>query len=587
MNEIKKMEETRLLNQKSTIALIYRTNAQSRALEEACVAGNLKYLMRGGAGTFYSRAEIKDCLCFLKWLYNGRDRGSMIRAMKTPSRGLGDVSLNEFSAYCEEVSRHVAEADPNGPQPTPLDILLSLSKTGEGDDRSYLPADGVMTKRTLNKLLPFAMQMNQLSRKAQSQTVAELLKTIIDIMGLKTHFDAISKTSDEFADRWANVMELLNASERYTRDGACMETKKMEIDGEEQMDEMSPLGNFLDDVSLLTETEQENEDETEGRLLANLMTIHASKGMEFDAVFLVGNEESTFPNQRAIMEGEGSVELGEERRLCYVAMTRAKTHLIMTWRKEVLSFFGQGFNVKKTDRSRFLDALVSKKATKKMKKMTRKKSSSISMREENELNLLSRPGPRSQMGQKILKKKVKPQRDTDPLRPRPQTSKATRSQSRGRDTPPADQDALERNAAKNLLRKKAEDRRQKEFFSKCEKKPPKFAPAVRARPRASRVGDEMTAVTTTTRRKKTTVVKKRKKATRKRTSEPPPDIDMDSTMFYSLGTGVHHFVHGEGKVIEPPSSMKRTGDSMLVYVKFDSGLTMDFPVGSSGLTIKY
>eukprot|EP00553_Chaetoceros_curvisetus_P002932 CAMPEP_0204628592 /NCGR_PEP_ID=MMETSP0717-20131115/16196_1 /ASSEMBLY_ACC=CAM_ASM_000666 /TAXON_ID=230516 /ORGANISM="Chaetoceros curvisetus" /LENGTH=241 /DNA_ID=CAMNT_0051645257 /DNA_START=69 /DNA_END=790 /DNA_ORIENTATION=+ len=241
-------------------------------------------------------------------------------------------------------------------------------------------------------------------------------------------------------------------------------------------------------------------------------------------------------------------------------MTRAKTHLIMTWRREVLAFFGQGFNVKKTDRSRFLDALVSKKGTKKKKKKVTRK---ISNREDGELNSLSRPGPRPLMGQKNLKKKVRPKRDSDPLRPRPQMPKKTGPLSRsGRDNSSsmaaAGQARMERNAAKDLLMKKANDRRKKEFFANYEKKPPKYAPAVRARPRPTRVGDEMA----TTRRKKSTVVKKRKKATKKRTSEPSPDMDdMDSTMFYSIGTGVHHFVHGEGKVIQPPASMKKTGDS--------------------------
>jgi len=409
VKEINKMANEGVLSPSSTVSLIYRTNAQSRALEEACVEHNLKYLVRGSAGTFYSRAEIKDCLCFLNWLYNGKDKTAMARAMKTPSRGLGDVSLNEFNSYCQEVSRHVAANDPNGPQPTPLEILLSLAKTGQGDDRSYLPPEGILTKRTLNKLLPFANKMNQLYRKAQSQTVAKLLGSTIESMSLKDHFDVISKTSDEFADRWANVMELLNASERYTKDGSCMERKQTEIDGELQMEEMSPLANFLDDVSLLTETETANSDSDsdESRLIANLMTIHASKGMEFDAVFLVGNEESTFPTQRAIMEGEGSVELDEERRLAYVAMTRAKTHLIMIWRKEVTTFFGQGFKVNKAERSRFLDALG---ATKENSKVTSNPRQSVSTIGSNNAAV-----PRAKKLKKAKKIRSPPRASMDPL----------------------------------------------------------------------------------------------------------------------------------------------------------------------------
>jgi len=591
VNEISKMVDSGMLNSKSTIALIYRTNAQSRALEEACVAGNLKYLVRGSAGTFYSRAEIKDCLCFLKWLYNGRDKTAMTRAMKTPSRGLGDVSLNEFTTYCDEVGRHVFETDPHGPQPTPIDILLSLAKIGQGDDRSYLPVEGVITKRTLNKLLPFAVQMNQVSRKAQSQTVSDLLRSIMDIMGLKPHFDAISKTSDEFADRWANVMELLNASERYSQDGACMERKQVEIDGELTMEEMSPLGNFLDDVSLLTETEAANSDDdddenSEGRAVANLMTIHASKGMEFDSVFLVGNEESTFPTQRAIMEGEGSVELDEERRLCYVAMTRAKTHLIMTWRKEVTTFFGQGFKVSKPERSRFLDALVKKKA--------KKSNKPVRIRKENKYEDTSFDLFPSAATKKMKSKRrvVKPRRDLDPLRPKAKLLKAKKKIKVSRAQPrmsSAQKSEFERDAAKNMLKKRAEVRQAKELYAKYGKRPETFAPAVRQRSPPPKS-------TSTGRRDKSTVARRSSRLRPQNASVSSnasqklnqPPVDLDSTMFYSIGTKVKHAFHGEGKVVQPPpASGNRDPDALFVHVKFDSGMDMDFPVGGSGLTIKY
>jgi superfamily I DNA/RNA helicase len=140
--------------------------------------------------------------------------------------------------------------------------------------------------------------------------------------------------------------------------------------------EMSPLGNFLDDVSLLPDVENNTEDEKDGerRLVVNLMTIHASKGMEFDCVFLVGNEEGTIPTQRSISEGEGSIELDEERTLCYVAMTRVKTYLIMTRKREVQTFFGQGFRFSHPERSRFFDRLASKKRKSKSNTATKKKS---------------------------------------------------------------------------------------------------------------------------------------------------------------------------------------------------------------------
>lgn len=291
VKEINKMASEGILNPSSTIAIIYRTNAQSRALEEACVENNLKYLMRGSAGTFYSRAEIKDCLCFLKWLYNGRDITSMKRAMTTPNRGLGEVSQNEFLHYCSLVQDTIRESNTDRVL-TPLDILISLS---EQDAEFVLPlsTDGIISKRTLNRLIPLGNKMGIIIKKASSHTVDQLLDTIIETMELKNHLDSTSKTSEEFADRWSNVMELLSASERYTKDGPALGRNQT---ADSDIYEISPLGSFLDDVSLLSETENDassNEfDEVKNdRVVANLMTIHASKGMEFDACFLVGNEE--------------------------------------------------------------------------------------------------------------------------------------------------------------------------------------------------------------------------------------------------------------------------------------------------------
>lgn len=270
--EIDKMCGDGTLTPASTVALIYRTNAQSRALEEACVANNIQYLVRGNVGTFYSRAEIKDCLCFLRWMYNGRDYNAMMRAMKTPSRGLGDVSITEFTTYCNEVENQL-QNNCNQLQCSPFDILVSLADSNS----PFIPPDGIISKRTMSKLLPFASQMKKIRNKAESQTVVELLGEIIETLNLKSHFDSISKTSEEFADRWANVNELRGAAERYTKDGPCLNQMKVDIGGESQMAEMSPLGNFLDDVSLLSDVADAGDGGNAHRLVVNLMTIHASK----------------------------------------------------------------------------------------------------------------------------------------------------------------------------------------------------------------------------------------------------------------------------------------------------------------------
>ena len=140
----------------SSIAIIYRTNAQSRALEEECVARNLRYLVRGSAGTFYSRQEVKDCLCFLKCLYNSRDRSAMIRALKTPSRGIGDVAMKEFFAYCDEIDNFLANNHPNDPRTNPLQVLISLADESFAQQKKFPPAGDFMSTRALNRFLPFA-----------------------------------------------------------------------------------------------------------------------------------------------------------------------------------------------------------------------------------------------------------------------------------------------------------------------------------------------------------------------------------------------------------------------------------------------
>jgi superfamily I DNA/RNA helicase len=246
------MEKEGALTPSSTVALIYRTNAQSRALEEACVAGNLRHVLRGKAGSFYSRAEIRDCICFLKWLYNGRDEGAMRRAIKTPTRGIGDVSVGEFLEYCNVVERNRLEktegADADAAASTArkrltyLDILVSLSQQGEGGEKGHSlaadlpPPEVVMSKRTLNRLLPFSSQMQMLRTRAKIETVPDLLSSIIEIVGLRAHVDSMSKTRDEFEDRWGNVVELCSAAGRYSEDGPCLSSRQeVDIDGKVQV----------------------------------------------------------------------------------------------------------------------------------------------------------------------------------------------------------------------------------------------------------------------------------------------------------------------------------------------------------------
>lgn len=275
----------------SSVALIYRTNAQSRALEEACVSHNVPYVVFGSATSFYKRQEVKDCLCFLRWLHNGRDRIAMLRAMTTPKRGIGDSALREFEAYCAQVEQ-VQELRLE-PIPTPFDVLLSLS--GES---SLVPTDcdpsEYLSTRPLKLLTEFSGQMRTIRDVAMKEPVEKVLSTIIDKFELIPYLDKISKTKSEFNERKANVEELRFAASRHDGDGSCMKVPDQKA-GEGESDQ-SPLATFLDDVSLVADLgDNADDDESGSRFVLNLMTIHASKGKEFDAVFVVGVEEGTLP----------------------------------------------------------------------------------------------------------------------------------------------------------------------------------------------------------------------------------------------------------------------------------------------------
>lgn len=297
VNSVKRKVDSREYTPKHSVAFIYRTNAQSRALEEACVKKNIPYVIFGAATTFYKRQEIKDCLCFLRWMYNGRDRSSMLRAFKTPSKGIGDGAIKEFDQYCAMVDGYYEEVLPDQSRPTPLDIFVSLSHGGDKAivDGAPLPSE-IISKRSLKSMVKFAGQMQSILETAHTKSVERVLTTIIDELALLNHFDKISKSKIEFEERQGNVRELQQAANRYTKAGPCL--VKADVINEAGEVEQSPLGAFLDDISLVTDVMNNSTNSTEDRFVVSFMTIHASKGMEFDTVFIVGNEDGTFPTSQ-------------------------------------------------------------------------------------------------------------------------------------------------------------------------------------------------------------------------------------------------------------------------------------------------
>lgn len=271
-----------------SVAFIYRTNAQSRALEEACVRGNLPYVIFGSATSFYKRQEIQDCLCFLRFVYNGRDRISMLRAMSTPKRGIGDAAIAEFDEYCSLFESFSAQAFPDRPYPTPLDALLSLTDNRSHPDPNLL--NECFSTRPLKLFRQFSGQIRALYDQACSLPLDKALKLVIDGFDIMSHLDKLSKSTAEFEERKRNVDELKQATVKYASRGPCLRDSPLEVEGE-----VCPLGAFLDDVALITELADSSVEE---RFVVNMMTIHASKGTEFDTVFVVGAEDGTLPIKR-------------------------------------------------------------------------------------------------------------------------------------------------------------------------------------------------------------------------------------------------------------------------------------------------
>jgi DNA helicase II / ATP-dependent DNA helicase PcrA len=282
-----------------SVAFIYRTNAQSRELEEACVQQNLPYVIFGSATSFYKRQEIKDCLCYLRWLYNGRDRTSMLRAVETPKRGIGDTAIREFDEYCALVDQLWEEQYPDSPRPSPLQVLFHLSGDDSGltvPNAQFPPPTIALSTRPLRLLTEFSRQLASLRIFAKTATVEQLLNQVVESMMLIPHLDKISKSKAEFDERQAIVQELLQATSRYNAAGPCL-PDAMIATGDAEFTQ-PPLGTFLDDVALITDMADSNDESSEDRFVVNLMTIHASKGMEFDTVFFVGVEDGTLPTSQ-------------------------------------------------------------------------------------------------------------------------------------------------------------------------------------------------------------------------------------------------------------------------------------------------
>lgn len=266
------------------IAVLYRTNAQSRSLEDALRRNGIPYVIVGGV-EFYRRKEIKDVLAYLRLIVNPNDDQSFLRVINVPPRGIGETTLEKLSAYSGKRISALFDA---------LAALLS-------DDNAMIR----FTRHALRGLRSFHDLIKKYNKLKATLSLSELARALVDEIGILQEFK--QEGTPEALARWDNVQELLSAITEFAVDNPD-----------------ASLENFLEEVSLIADIDKW--DETKNAV--TLMTTHAAKGLEFPVVFIAGLEEGLFPLYNTIVDRK---ELEEERRLCYVGMTRAKQKLYLSY----------------------------------------------------------------------------------------------------------------------------------------------------------------------------------------------------------------------------------------------------------------
>ena len=265
------------------MAVLYRTNAQSRAMEESLVRWGIPYIVVGGL-RFYDRREIKDVLAYLKLLVNPADTVSLLRVLNTPKRGIGKTTIERLTDASNQLG-------------IPLWEVVN-------DAEAVRSLGG----RSARGLLQFSELIQDLQRRSLEVPPSELVQRVMEQSGYVA--ELIADGTDEADDRRRNLNELVNAALQY----------------QEENDEGS-LEDFLSGAALASDADSKDTEQNR----VTLMTLHASKGLEFPVVYLVGLEQGLFPSYRSL---EDPAALEEERRLCYVGITRAKERLFLSHASE-------------------------------------------------------------------------------------------------------------------------------------------------------------------------------------------------------------------------------------------------------------
>jgi len=285
-------------NPSDRVAVLYRTNSQSRQIEEALRRHGRNYLVVGGF-SFYQRAEIKDAVAYLKLAVSNQDSVSLLRIINTPARGIGRTTVDQVDAFAREHA---------------LSLWDAVSRM---IDQQLFPA------RAQSALVAFRNMIQELSLRILSEPLPDAIRFMLDRSGYGKMLE--QEGTPESEGRQENLGELVNAAAEAAERGET-------------------LGDFLDHAALVADADAVDE-----HAQVSLLTLHNAKGLEFPIVFLAGMEEGLFPHQRSM---DSVAALEEERRLCYVGMTRAQKRLYLTWAKYRRRFGGG--EQERTVPSRFL-----------------------------------------------------------------------------------------------------------------------------------------------------------------------------------------------------------------------------------------
>ena len=303
-------EITRLVRQERVkpgdCAVMYRVNAQSRALEEACMGRGIKYRLVGGV-RFYQRREVKDLIAYLRLVHNPLDEVSLARVINVPPRGIGAKSISELSRWAEEQG---------------ISMMAAMQRVGDAVTQQQ-PCPAPLTNRAAQSIAKFVTILQTLIDNSLRLPIVDFIDLALEETGYRAYLE---RGDDDVGERWENILEFRDTAQEFNAETLG--------DG---------LASMLERVSLVADVDSYEESDDS----LTLITLHQAKGLEFPVVFIAGLEEGLLPHSRSM---ESEQELEEERRLCYVGITRAQRRLYL------LRAFRRGLwgNSRPTTASRFL-----------------------------------------------------------------------------------------------------------------------------------------------------------------------------------------------------------------------------------------